>query len=275
MKNYLKNNCITYLVIRVVLTIYYNYLKNIWSSILAFFRKRGYIRFNKFNRLRELKNKHYGKRCFIIANGPSLTLEDCELLKDEYTFGMNAIVDLFDKTDWRPSYYGVQDKNVYEKILLEKSDMQNIFVADYLSNDSRYILFPLHFLNHRVTYFTKRYWTKFSDNAYACVYDGYSITYSLIQLAYYMGFRKIYLLGCDCLFGNTIENSHFAGCRTFGVESNLSTAAERNLCGYNEAKKFLRKNSGEIVNCTRGGALEIFPRKTLENVLNERDQNNE
>ena len=51
------------------------------------------------------KNKYTGRRCFIVANGPSLRPEDLDLLHDrgEITFGMNRIYKLFDQTSWRPT----------------------------------------------------------------------------------------------------------------------------------------------------------------------------
>ena len=64
----------------------------------------------QFSRLKEFENKYNGERCFIIATGPSLTIDDLEKLKDEYTFGVNSIIKLFDETDFRPDFYGIQDK---------------------------------------------------------------------------------------------------------------------------------------------------------------------
>ena len=37
----------------------------------------------QFSRLKEFENKYNGERCFIIATGPSLTIDDLEKLKDE------------------------------------------------------------------------------------------------------------------------------------------------------------------------------------------------
>ncbi|GAG01888.1 unnamed protein product, partial [marine sediment metagenome] len=42
---------------------------------------------------------------FIIGNGPSTTPEILDLLKTKFTFGMNRIAMLYDRTDWRPLYY--------------------------------------------------------------------------------------------------------------------------------------------------------------------------
>ena len=60
-------------------------------------------------KLKQFHNIHTGERCFIIGNGPSLKIADLEKIKNEYTFGANRIYELFDKTDWRPRYYCLQD----------------------------------------------------------------------------------------------------------------------------------------------------------------------
>ena len=58
--------------------------------ITAALRKMG-VRWKKYEWLKQYKNKYDGKRCFIVATGPSLTVEDLSLLKNEITFGMNSI----------------------------------------------------------------------------------------------------------------------------------------------------------------------------------------
>ena len=51
-------------------------------------------------KLQKLKNIHKGERCFIVANGPSLTSGDLNMLYNnkEITFGMNRIYKFFEKT---------------------------------------------------------------------------------------------------------------------------------------------------------------------------------
>ena len=58
--------------------------------ITAALRKMG-VRWKKYEWLKQYKNKYDGKRCFIVATGPSLTVEDLSLLKNEITFGCQVI----------------------------------------------------------------------------------------------------------------------------------------------------------------------------------------
>ena len=67
------------------------------------------------------KNKHLGKRCFIIATGPGLNTVDLSFLKDEITIGMNLILR---QKDFTPDYLCVADStlfnNHYDEIITER-----------------------------------------------------------------------------------------------------------------------------------------------------------
>lgn len=229
----------------------------------------------KYSRVRQFQGIHKGQRCFIIATGPSLTIEDIELLKNEITFGMNSITRIFDKTDWRPTYYGIQDRQVYEKmegsILEYYRDADNVLVADqigrYFNVPDNFIQFPYNGNYHIYAGRYEDYSARFSDNAYEVVYDGYSITYSLIEIAVYMGFKEIYLLGCDCNYPKGAKN-HFV--ESGFVDKNAVSNPIRMRIGYKVAKEYADRNHIKIVNCTRGGMLETYPRLELETVLSRR-----
>ena len=55
------------------------------------------------------KDIHHGKRCFIIATGPSLTVQDLDTLyaHNEKCISMNRIYNIFGETKWRPDYMSV------------------------------------------------------------------------------------------------------------------------------------------------------------------------
>lgn len=58
-------------------------------------------------KIQKFKNSQYGKKCFIIGNGPSLQCSDLEKLAEKNIpcFGLNLIYSIFGKTNWRPQYY--------------------------------------------------------------------------------------------------------------------------------------------------------------------------
>ncbi|MCU9612318.1 DUF115 domain-containing protein [Caldibacillus lycopersici] len=239
-------------------------------NIKRFLRVTNIHRNTLFERLKLLKNIHKGDRCFIVATGPSLTISDLEKLKNEITFSMNSIVLAFNETDWRPTYYGIQSLHVYRKLerQIENIDTKGVFIADRLARciqvpeSLKTFIFPLNVLNHNKE--GKKYSTKFSDDPFKVVFDGYSITYSLIQIAVYMGFKQIYLLGADSNYASN-SNHHFID---YGHgDPNVSIAGEKMISAYKVAKRFADHHNIKIYNATRGGMLEVFERVDLDAVL--------
>lgn len=252
-------------------TVYYGFLKVYYYFIhkKCEFEARKRIEGKddcRFSKLKELNNIYDGKRCFIVATGPSLRIEDVDRLKDEFTFSMNSIIKLYGNTSWRPTYYAIQDAEVFKELNKDSmfDNVENILVADVLVKRVKFkgdfIQYPIDLLNHE-TGEIKHYFTNFSDNAYAVVYDGSTITYSLMQIAVYMGFKEIYLLGCDCDYSG--EKTHFVD---YGF-SPVMDPSERMLAAYQVAKKYADTHGIKICNATRGGKLEIFERVDFDSLF--------
>lgn len=226
----------------------------------------------KYKSLKKYKNIHEGERCFIIATGPSLTTDDLSLIEHEYTFGMNSIVKKYGETSFRPTYYGIQDHIVFKSLEneIEKwyGDSENIFISDRIQKQFRigkkWNVFPEFVAYHSYNnWFKDKFKCKFSDDIYRRVYDGFSITMSLIQIASYMGFKEIYLLGADCSFIKGKVN-HFAEHGV--VDRRIETVAARNIAGYEAAKRYVEGQGINIYNATRGGALEVFERVDIDKI---------
>ncbi|WP_160722235.1 6-hydroxymethylpterin diphosphokinase MptE-like protein [Bacillus sp. USDA818B3_A] len=223
-----------------------------------------------YEKLKMLKNIHTGERCFIVATGPSLTIEDLEKLKNEITISMNSICLAFNETSWRPTYYGIQDERVYSKLReqIEQLEVECKFISDTILNKERINLskcdyiFPLDMLHHN--YNPSKLTTKFSKDPYKAIYSGFTVTYSLIQMAVYMGFKEIYLLGADCNYSSDMKH-HF---KEHGiVDSSFLLAGERMVSSYKVAKEYADRHHIKIYNATRGGMLEVFERVDLDKVL--------
>lgn len=246
-----------------------NYPKYYRSKKDATKREKG-IEYPQFLKIKQLKNCMEGKCCFIVGTGPSITIKDIESLSGEITFGVNSICKVINQTSWRPTYLGIQDPLVYEKLEPDiiENFRDNVFVSDFLCEKfeipERFIVFPYISVHKYYQNKYKQYGTKFSDNAYSVVYDGYSITYSMIEIAVYMGFKEIYLLGCDCSYPKGKKN-HFV--ESGFVDRRAYLNYERMTAGYEEVKKYVDKHGIKVINCTRGGMLEIFPRMNLEEVI--------
>jgi len=269
-KKVLKKNKIIYFLFSYRYKIKFR-IQDINFRILSFFRYIG-LSNNYYSKLKKMKNIHENHRCFIIATGPSLVISDVEKLNNEYTISMNSMCLALTNTEWRPTYYGIQDEEVYKKVegTLKNINLENVFISDNISRKNtvskKWIKFPLNkYYNSFEFRFLNKYNVKFSDECYRTVYDGYTITYSLIQLAVYMGFKEIYLLGCDNDYSDDKGKQHF---NEYGhLDSRYKTAGERMTVGYYAARKYANNNGIEIYNATRGGNLDVFPRVNLDEVI--------
>ena len=77
-------------------------------------------------------------------------------------------------------------------------------------------------------------------------------------------FKEICLLGCDCNYN--AGKHHFLEYGTIKYNK-LEDAGERMIRVHREFRKFADSIGVKVVNCTRGGMLEEYPRMSLEKVL--------
>jgi hypothetical protein len=238
------------------------------ESVKYFLKK---ILKQKNNSWAGLKDKYLGSRCFIVCNGPSLTIDDLNKIKNEYSFTMNSVINKLDLTEWSPTFYGIQDLNVFEKMPKEVFDLKcktkfisREFLMTGLPIPEDAILFDLLSAGHYAT--NPHPIFKFAEDAAYGVFDGYSISYSLLQVAAHLGFREIYLLGCDCSYAADPSKQHFA--ESGHIDSNAAIIGGLQIRAYEKAKQVCDKLGIKVFNATRGGVLEVFPRVDLDDIVN-------
>lgn len=233
-------------------------------------------------KLKPFKGIHSGERCFIIGTGPSLTIKDLEALKGEITFASNRIYEVFDKTDWRPTYYVNQDHNLIRNFVerIKTVNAKNIFLpVDYKDSftqeNARFFV-----LKHKEFYPKK---APFSCDISKFLAQGFTVTYGAIQIAKYMGFKEIYLLGIDHNYnvfrdakGNIVREektkSNYSSAMTEYISNNDLPRIEETTIAYETAEKISRKKGFRIFNATRGGKLVAFERRILEDIIGEKKQ---
>jgi hypothetical protein len=242
------------------------------------------IRLRDGQRLKKLKNKYCGKRCFIIGNGPSLKIEDLKKLNrnKEYSFAAHKIFTIFDETDWRPDFYCIQDELMIKTELQSLSKCNNIkykFInGKPLVSEGIFWKNWLYFYINCLNYYPNL--PKFSDDISKRIYEGWTVTYAEIQIAIYMGFREIYLLGVDHQYSKTINNrgevvstgkqDYFSNKYTEGGEfgKNINYPnLENSTLAYKAAKQYADMHGIKIYNATRGGNLEIFERVDFDSLF--------
>lgn len=224
---------------------------------------------NKYKTLKAFKDIHKGQRCFIIATGPSMTLDDMKKLKNEITFGVNSLCKVFPILGWETTYFGIQDKSVYKKLKndIDKMKKTSLFISSdnygYDTIKCMHFQYPLNIYNHKTE--AKNFIYRFSDDIYKEVCGGFTIVYSMLQVAIYMGFTEIYLLGCDCNYCDNKKKRHFVDSGHY--DPGYKTVGNKMIDAYQSAREYMDSHEVQIYNATRGGMLEVFPRVDLDAVL--------
>ncbi len=284
-KNYIKSNPTLFAYAKEFIKfynfVYFALYKNSIFYFNQFLQDLGLSK--RYEKLKSLKNSKSG-RCFIVATGPSLTKEDLQKLKNETTFGVNALVKWFPEIGWETTYYAIQDLGTYMKLKKEIDSIKSstvLFSLDGLAHckDKKNISlnykdntceYPLYYKDHLYSNMKCSRWnTIFSDNAYRIVFDGYTVAYSLIQIAIYMGFKEIYLLGTDCNYKTDKSHAIDYGYKRRDI---YKIQGDRMIFAYHFAKEYADKHGIKIYNATRGGMLEVFPRVDLDEVLKNKEQ---
>lgn len=231
--------------------------------------------------LKEFKDKHLGGVCVIVGNGPSLCSEDLDLIHrlEVPSFASNKIYKIFTQTHWRPTYYCVTDFDMVEwyQEEVEGVEAAQKFFTDYYNYRSLPLYPAARYLKLRFDDYGEAMGPHFSTDVSRGVWCGYTVTYDIcLQLAAYMGFQTIVLIGVDNHYGPAGEQDawHFYADDANVQESYVRAAAGTNRPlvarmeqAYRKAEAVSRRRGFRVLNATRGGHLEAFTRVGLEAAL--------
>lgn len=217
------------------------------------------------------RDKHRGERCIIIGNGPSLNDTPMDLLKGEYTFGLNRLYLMFDKLGFETTYHVVVNKYVVEQCA---DDFQTIAAPLFTTTPNREYL-PN---GERRVFLERLTGPRFSPDLRKGVWEGATVTYVAMQLAYFMGFEQVVIVGVDHNFvskgtphklvestggdANHFDPSYFGK----GFKWQLPDL-ETSEIAYELARQNFEADGRSIVDATVGGKLDIFPKVDLATVL--------
>jgi hypothetical protein len=224
-------------------------------------------------RIRRYHNLHAGKRCFILGNGPSLKQTDLTLLNGEFTFCTNRIYLMLDQLGFSPSYYVCSNELIVEQC---GRDIENLPMPKFIGWHNRDLI---NFTNDMTFLWTRcglRSWF-FTDLAEGC-WEGNTVTMVAIQLAYYMGFSDVYLLGVDHSY--KFEGTPHAEQLSAGDDPNHFAPnyfgkgfrwhlpdLEGSELAYRVAKHMYQINNRHISDATINGKLQVFPKVNYKSLF--------
>jgi hypothetical protein len=233
----------------------------LWPSATFHPWRRSSIR-----RLADYKDKHRGQRCFVIGNGPSLKQTDLTRLRNEASFGMNRIYLAFPELGFGTTYYVCINSLVIEQCA---EDIRELSMPKFLSWRSRNLIPPKNVAEDPIFLHTTYSGPKFAPDARGRLWEGATVTNVTLQMAYYMGFDPVILIGVDHTYStqgrpNTTVvsqsddadhfNTNYFG-KGFRWQLPDLDTSER---GYRMARQAFEKDGRQVLDATVGGKLTIF-----------------
>lgn len=203
------------------------------------------------------------ERCIIVGNGPSLKEVPDFFLEKYDTFGSNRIYLRFE-----PTFHVTVNPLVLEQCAKEIAKIECLrFVASSFEKEIPGS-FPL--ISKALPHFSRRPWEG--------IYEGFTVTYVSLQLAFWMGYKSVLLIGVDHRYEydgepnqevvsegpdpNHFDPEYFGA----GFRWHLPDLA-RSERAYHMAKTVYEADGRHILNLTKNTALDVFEKGDLEDWL--------
>lgn len=222
-------------------------------------------------KLEALRGRHWGKRCFVLGNGPSLNQTDLSLIRDEFVIGTNRVYLHPESRAWRRWYYCAVNPNVIGQFAEEIAALEAL---RFLAWEER----------EKVPQSDATLWLRssneprFSFDLTRGMWQGATVTYVALQVAFHLGFTDVVLLGVDhhydregqpnkLVTSGEADPDHFAqdyfgpGCRW-----QLPDLAQSEIA-YRLARLAFEQEGRRVRDATVGGRLGVFPKVKLEELF--------
>lgn len=195
-----------------------------------------------YDKIDDFKDVHRGKNVFILASGPSLAKTDLTPLNKRLAIGLNRSSLIFPETH----YHCTMDERLFREYegVLKKS--RYLFTLQ-----DRPFGIPLRFLGSE----------GFSHDLTEGIYSGYTVAYFALQVAVYMGFKKVFYVGLD--LKHQRGQTHFFGNDPVSKNHERTEFPKMTRMLENAAEK-LADSDVKVYNCSPDTTLNCFERVTFE-----------
>jgi hypothetical protein len=227
--------------------------------------------------LESWRDAHRGERCVVLGNGPSLRETPLELLRGEHVFIVNRGHHAFGFGLTGEPYLVVSDPRTYATYATEIRAARvgmRFYRAD-VTRDGAYldakaegdaescVVLPFHMA------------PTMDEGAFACdvtrgLHRGFTVVLDAVQLAYFMGFRHVIMLGVDLT--PAAEQTHFYGSGTYERSRRNDMPVPRVQASFATARRVFEADGRRLVNATPGGSLSELERIDLTVALSGHDR---
>jgi hypothetical protein len=197
---------------------------------------------------------------------------DLSFLKRETCIGLNKIYLGFAKFHFYPKYYVAVNSNVLKQ---SEKEIKQLTCRKFLSNRCPQ-LFTENSLTHIIN--TNAPPARFCKDITQGMEEGWTVTYAALQIAYFLGFSEVIIIGMDHRFSyvgapneenvmksndtNHFSQDYFAKGVTWD-----NPDLENSTRSYEIARKVFEADNRKIIDATLNGACNVFEKINYKTVF--------
>lgn len=218
-----------------------------------------------------LRDRHKEERAVVVANGPSLNRMDLSFLRREIVIGMNKIFLGFKTFGFYPRYYVAVNRKVIEQ---SADQIRAMNCVKFISKRGANLL-----AEDALTYHlsTQNPPARFCHDITNGLHEGWTVTYAALQIAYFLGFREVIIIGMDHRYEyagapneprkldgpdpNHFSTDYFSG-QTWD-NPDLAHSEE----SYEIARQEYERTGRRIIDATVDGACTIFEKRNYRTIF--------
>jgi hypothetical protein len=196
---------------------------------------------------------------------------DLSFLKSEITFGTNKIFLGIEKFDFYPTYYCCANPLLFQDNIeaIMEMDCPQFFcepIRQFIPDDQEAM-------------FLRPVPGGFQEDISKGIYEGFTVTNVCLQVAFYMGFQEVYLIGIDHYYQtpagmpNEIVTAEGADVNHFSNKYFSDGARwylpdlENSEKSYRDALQHFQAAGRTLIDCTVEGKCTVFPKKDFREVF--------
>ena len=219
--------------------------------------------------IHQFQNRYAGEECFLIGNGPSINKVDLPALGRFHLIGLNKIFLLFDRQPLNLTFHVAINSLVIEQSWKQflkldcPSFLSYIPAREFVPDDGN-----IHYILTE-----QRAEPRFSHVSEEPIWEGWTVTYAALQIAFFMGFRRVFLIGVDHNFatsGSPNEQQGLIGNDTNHFDPRYFSGQQWHLpdldgseMAYQMARFTYERNGGAIFDATIDGKCTVFPKMDI------------
>lgn len=226
--------------------------------------------------LYSFKDIHKGKRCYLVANGPSLKQMDLSFIKNSISFGLNRIYLAYDDMNFKNDYLVSINSLVLTQF---KDEIKSLNIPKFLNWENRSSFSK----ENSIHYIYKSFLgDDFGIDMSKSLNPAATVTYAALQIIYFMGFSEVIIIGMDHNFetkkknrpnetevrDEEVDNNHFHP-NYFPKGSKWETPdLVSSEYFYKIARKKFERDGRKIFDCTINGKCQIFEKRSISEFIN-------